>query len=138
MSFNFKQKVILKYVNPEKIFADYKNSLNKSNSVKCCEFCSCDNKNLNFGIPISVKVEDDTYIFEVCGKYCSLSCAYQEYIHFSKKVTVKQNVKFTDSEPCFRLLSHLLFDTTDIPNNPEKTSTFLNKNVSFIFKKEQF
>jgi len=138
MSFNFKQKVILKYVKPDKVFDEYKNSLNKFNSVKCCDFCGCNNKELKFGIPISLKFESDTYIFEVCGQYCSLGCAYQEYIQFSKKVTVKQNVKFTDSEPCFRLLSHLLFNTSDIPNNPEKTSLFDKENISFIFKKEQF
>jgi hypothetical protein len=138
MSFNFKQKVILKYVNPDKVFIDYKNSLNKIEDIKCCDFCGCNNRELKFGIPISVKLEDNAYIFEVCGIYCSLTCAYQEYIQFSKKVTVKQNVKFTDSEPCFRLLSHLLFGNSDIPNNPEKTSIFNKENISFVFKKETF
>ncbi len=138
MSFNFKQKVILKYVDPDKVFTEYKNSINKINDIKCCGFCGCNNRDLKFGIPISLKIEEDTYIFEVCGEYCSLSCAYQEYIQFSKKVTVKQNVKFTDSEPCFRLLSHFLFDTSEIPNNPEATSKFTKDNISFIFRKEQF
>lgn len=138
MSFNFKQKVILKYVEPDKVFNEYKISLNKLNGLECCNFCGNNESNLNFGIPISLKIDKDTYIFDVCGQYCSLSCAYQEYIQFSKKVTVKQNVKFTDSEPCFRLLSHLLFDTSDIPNNPDKTKNFSNKNISFIFKKETF
>ncbi len=138
MSFNFKQKVILKYVDPDKVFTEYKNSLNKINSVKCCGFCGCNDKNLNFGIPIRLKIEDDTYIFEVCGNYCSLTCAYQEYVQFTKKITVKQNVKFTNSEPCFRLLSHLLFDTSDISDDPEKTSNFTKDNISFIFRKEQF
>jgi hypothetical protein len=57
MSFNFKQKVILKYVDPDKVFTEYKNSLNKFNSVKCCGLCGCNNKDLKFGIPISLKID---------------------------------------------------------------------------------
>ena len=135
MSFNFKQKVIIKRIDPDKLYSEYIKKFDKNIPNKCCNFCNNEPKSgeLNFGIPINLKMEDDTYIFEVCGQYCSLGCAYQDYKKFSEKITVHQNIKFVDAEPCFRMLSYLLFETSDIPKDPKLTCTINVNNVSFVF-----
>jgi hypothetical protein len=133
MSFNFKQKIVIKWVNPEKVFSEYEASLGKRSTTNGCHFCNKNHKKLHFGIPISIKEEDEKQVFEVCGQYCSLTCAYKDYLKFSGKAGVKQNVKFCDSEPCFRILSYILYKTADISDDPELTSSFNSANVSFLF-----
>ncbi len=133
MSFSFKQKVIIKRISPDKIFNEYEVNLTKSLKTNGCHYCGISSKILNFGIPISIKEEDDKQVFEVCGQYCCLSCAYKDYLKFSGKLSVNQNIKFCDSEPCFRILSYMLYGTSEIPEDKELSSKFDSSIVSFIF-----
>jgi hypothetical protein len=133
MSFSFKQKIVIKRISPDKIFNDYEVSLSKSLKSNGCHFCGISSKILNFGIPISIKEEEDKRIFEVCGQYCSLTCAYKDFLKFSSKMSIKQNIKFCDSEPCFRILSYILYGNTEIPEDKEYSSNYDPNLVSFVF-----
>jgi hypothetical protein len=133
MSFSFKQKVVIKRISPDKIFNDYEININKSIKNNGCHFCGDSSKILNFGIPISIKEEEDKQVFEVCGQYCSLICAYKDFLIFSNKMSTKQNIKFCDAEPCFRILSHILYKSSEIPDDKVFTSKYDPYTVSFIF-----
>ena len=143
MSFNFKSKIIIKDINPIKMFYMYEHFVKDSKYQKFfkeqenneCHYCKNINDKLEFGIPVYIKKINDKSNIEIGihGNYCSFICSYKHYLDLEENTQYRKNIKFTDSGAYFKYLSYKFFKDYNI----EK---FTNKDIdlnlhNIVFKK---
>jgi hypothetical protein len=131
MSFNYKPKVIVKNIEPDKLYVQYEKFTNDitykkffsnfSEDIKQCQYCS--NKielgNNIFGIPVSIREINSKTIVEVCGNYCSFKCVNDDFIISDSGTSRKKNIKFTDSGPMIKLLTYKFYKSYKIKEDQE-------------------
>jgi hypothetical protein len=143
MSFNFKSKIIVKDINPNKMFHTYEHFVKDSKYQKFfkeqenneCHFCKTISDKLDFGIPIYLKNINNSSNLEIgiYGNYCSFICSYEHYIELEENSQYRKNIKFTDSGSYFKYLSYKFFRDYNIKNFRGKDIDLSLHNI--IFKK---
>jgi len=143
MSFNFKTKIIIKDINPNKMFNTYEHFIKdnkyqkffKEQDNKECQYCKNISDNLEFGIPIYIKntSKDSNAEIGIHGNYCSFICSYKHYLELEENTQYRKNIKFTDSGIFFKYLSYKFFKDYNIENNIDKIIDLNSYNI--IFKK---
>ena len=149
MSFNFKTKIIVKDINPNKIFHIYEHFTEdlkyqhffKESDNNECHYCKKNSDKLDFGIPIYIKsipprVEASkikTTEVGISGNYCSFGCSYKHFLILEENTQFKKNIKLTDSGTFFKYLSYKFFKDYKLEN-------FVNEDIdlnlhNIIFKK---
>ncbi len=125
MSFNFKTKIIIKDINPNKMFHTYEHFVKDTKYQKFfnqsenkeCQYCNQISEKLDFGIPVYIKniskynIEIGTY-----GNYCSFGCSYKHFLTLEENTQYRKNIKFTDSGPFFKYLSYKFFKDYNVEN----------------------
>lgn len=149
MSFNFKTKIIVKDINPNKLFHTYKQFMKdvkyqkffKESENNECQYCKKISDKLDFGIPVYIKTKPSNFeasriqMNEVglSGNYCSFICSYKHFVDLEENTPYKKNIKFTDSGTFFKYLSYIFFKDYDIEKHSNQD---INLNLyNIIFKK---
>jgi hypothetical protein len=141
MSFNFKSKIIVKDINPNKMFHTYEHFVKdpkyqkffKEQDNNECQYCKNISNNLDFGIPVYIKntSKDSNVEIGIHGNYCSFTCSYKHFLELEENSQYKKNIKFTDSGPFFKYLSYKFFKDYNIENFKDKELDLNLYNITF-------